>query len=516
MTQLREKSQIILWTLLFFFIASMTVGGLVGGANIMSLIVGGKNLQLHMGKVGKKNITRSQFEFELRNQIALMRRQNRAIDSRSQQNASNSAWNNIIERVLKDQKIEELGLEVSTDEIYDFLFITPPPAFQNDLMSAGFFANDENNFDLESYQAAVQNGALPEVLDPQLLNWENYLRTWLADRKLRNILNSLGSVSDEMVKTDYIHKNLNCTIDYIYVNLNDVPDSLIKINDDVLLEKYHETKKDNYSTKETRTAEYIIWEFPPQLTEEDSANASTIQDSLTQTALEFLDESDYSSFNEALSKFNLVVKDTIDIHESFESNSGIPFQMGVFRSAVRFAFDNPIGSISDPLNAENGLVIFHILDEKDAGIKPFEEVKENLRRTLMRDHKKEYIKDLLVALDTSADWKSIADGNSLVQFNSNESQTISSSFPKIGKSNELTGTLRAMNSGQTSHVIETYNAATIVRMIDKDEFDDEKYLENYEAIRSSLLSAENNQGYSQWLNNAKDMIETEDYRSEIY
>ena len=110
--------------------------------------------------------------------------------------------------------------------------------------------------------------------------------------------------------------------------------------------KYQETKDDNYSTHEAKIAEYIIWEFPSQLTAEDSANASNIQDSLMQTALEFLDESDYSSFKEALSIFEIKVKDTLEIHETFEGKSGIPCQMGVLRSAVRFVFDNPIGTIS--------------------------------------------------------------------------------------------------------------------------------------------------------------------------
>ena len=59
MTKLRERSHILLWILLFFFVASMAVGGLVGGANIMDLIFGGRNIQLHVGSVGDKNITHS-------------------------------------------------------------------------------------------------------------------------------------------------------------------------------------------------------------------------------------------------------------------------------------------------------------------------------------------------------------------------------------------------------------------------------------------------------------------------
>ena len=61
MTQLRERSHIVLWLLLFFFVASMTVGGLVGGANIMDLIFGGKNIQVNAGRIGGKNISHSRY-----------------------------------------------------------------------------------------------------------------------------------------------------------------------------------------------------------------------------------------------------------------------------------------------------------------------------------------------------------------------------------------------------------------------------------------------------------------------
>ena len=126
MTQLRERSHIILWLLLFFFIASMTVGGLVGGANILDLIFGGKNIQINAGRIDGKNISHARFLREREIQLNRMRRQGQEIDNRAYMNAGDFAWNTIIERELKDEKIKQLGLEVSLDEIYDFLVNTLP------------------------------------------------------------------------------------------------------------------------------------------------------------------------------------------------------------------------------------------------------------------------------------------------------------------------------------------------------------------------------------------------------
>ena len=54
LVKIREKSQILLGILLFFFILSMTAGGLVGGANIMDIILDtGDSGGRFVGKVGK-------------------------------------------------------------------------------------------------------------------------------------------------------------------------------------------------------------------------------------------------------------------------------------------------------------------------------------------------------------------------------------------------------------------------------------------------------------------------------
>ena len=40
MTSMRERMHVVLWALLAMFLLSMTIGGLVGGANILDQLVG--------------------------------------------------------------------------------------------------------------------------------------------------------------------------------------------------------------------------------------------------------------------------------------------------------------------------------------------------------------------------------------------------------------------------------------------------------------------------------------------
>ena len=73
-----------------------------------------------------------------------------------------------------------------------------------------------------------------------------------------------------------------------------------------------------------------------------------------------------------------------------------------------------------------------------------------------------------------------------------------------------------METGDVSNIIETFNAVTIVKVVDKDEVDNEQYEDAYSAIRTSMLNAERGRSYTSWMTDARKAIEKEDYRSEVY
>ncbi len=516
MTQIRERSHIVLWILLTFFLLSMVVGGLVGGANIMDVITGKTNTSLYIGKVGEKEIPRQRFINERERQLNQYRNQGRELDSRAYQNASDFAWNSIVERVIKDKIIEEIGLTVENDEIYDFLLLTPPQVFQDNLKSSGLFIKEDESFDMDNYQDAVRNGTLPEEISSLLVLWENYLRTYLADRKLRSLYNNTASISDIEVKDEYIKRNVNCTLDFIHVNSNNIPDSLVEVSDDDILSQFNEDKDELYTTDESQIVEYVYWEYP-KTEEADSLNVSTIQDSIMQNSLLFVDEVDYSSFNEALEMFEINVQDTLNIIEGFSNNSGIPFNLGVSRPAVRFAFDNSIGDVSDPITMDNGIAVFHIIGYQPAGHKEVAQVESGIKRTLLRGKKTEYATSLMATAPSNPDeWESFASTNDYFEFVDDDTKNIGGSFSAIGKSNALTGTLKAMKAGDVSNTIKTYSSIVKIKMVSKDSLDEAKFEEEAETLRIELLNGKNAKVFNSWMADEKKKIEIEDYRSRVF
>ena len=518
MTALRERSKIILWTLLFFFVASMTVGGLVGGANIIDVIrsgFGGVNTDLYVGRVGDENISISYYLNERQKQINRFRQQGRTIDSRAIQNAGDFAWNSIIERKIKDEKIEEFNLMVQDNEIYDFLLLSPPDAFQNNLMELGLYKDENDQFNLLSYQDAVRSGALPDTTRQVLFVWEQYLKTFLADRKLQNIYNKLASVSPLDVKNDYINNNLECDIDILSINFNDINDSLISISNDEINDVYNNEKDEKYLIEETVSMEYILFENIDS-SGLDSTDIVDLQDSLLQHAIDFAADADIMSFHDALEEYELITSDTIKVTESFKNNSGIPFQMGVLRQAVRFGFDNKVGSSSDAFTTDNGIAIFNIIKKNSSSYKTVDNVESSIKRSLTKNKKLEYAKNFFKDLNTNSKWDEIANKSEIIEFNPAITSKIGGNFQIIGRNSTVAGLVKEMDLEEVSNIIEGSNQVFVFKLKSKDSFNEEQYNEMFDSLRISLLQREKSLSYNSWMNNEKKNISIKDMREKIF
>ena len=100
MTSMREKMHVVLWMLLFMFLLSMTIGGLVGGANILDQLIGRVNPQTTIAQINEVNISPDRFNNLVNQQIESARTSGRQINDFVLQRARHTAWDNLIQDVL--------------------------------------------------------------------------------------------------------------------------------------------------------------------------------------------------------------------------------------------------------------------------------------------------------------------------------------------------------------------------------------------------------------------------------
>ncbi|MDC1050975.1 hypothetical protein OAQ87_02130 [Candidatus Marinimicrobia bacterium] len=317
------------------------------------------------------------------------------------------------------------------------------------------------------------------------------------------------------LKNEYILNNTDCSFDLLSIKSSSIPDSLISVSEKEILAVYENDKNDKYIKDESVSLRYVLWEnISP--TGVDSLDIIDLQDSLLQLAIDFSSDAQITSFDEALSLYNITEIDTAEVTESFNNNSGLPYQMGSIRQAVRFGFDENINETSDYFQTDNGLAVFNIISKNKSADTKLEEVSASISRSIKRDKKNDYAYKILLETNSSQEWDNISKNNDAINYSKNISGKLGASFETIGKNNELIGKLTNMSPGDITEVIKSSSSSFIVKVNDISTFNNDDYLANKDSLKSTMISRQKNQIFNEWLKNEKDKIEITDLRSKIF
>ena len=176
MNKMRENMQFILFFLLIMFLGSMTIGGLVGGADILDILSGRKSDTIL--SVNGEEVSYDQFQRFYNNELEAFRQKNNEREPQGYQlqQLENQVWESIIIEILKRQMVEKMGLRASNDEIKYFIFTNPHAIFRMDQN----FWNEKNEFDPEKFQSALNSPGNDQFWRYK----EEYLRMYLPYEKL--------------------------------------------------------------------------------------------------------------------------------------------------------------------------------------------------------------------------------------------------------------------------------------------------------------------------------------------
>jgi parvulin-like peptidyl-prolyl isomerase len=252
MKRMRDNTHIILWALLILFILSMTIGGLVGGANILDLFSKEKKLQGKAGIVNGKEFDGMQYTRLLQSELDRYRDSGQDITDDLIQRVSDQVWQSFINETLIQREIKRLGLEATDWEIYEYL-MNYPPSF---LMNQEVFLTD-GKFDQNKYFQALTN--------PQGNEWagvEQYLRGYLPFEKIRNLIESLPVITDSEVHYEYIKTKIPFTLETLFFPYSIVASDSFDISE-AELSNYYKKHKEDYFVAETREMDYVYFELKP-------------------------------------------------------------------------------------------------------------------------------------------------------------------------------------------------------------------------------------------------------------
>lgn len=341
MTTMRERMKIVLWALLFLFILSMSIGGLVGGANIIDLLAGKVDPNRVIARINGKDISPDYFNNLVNQQINQAKSSGQQINEQQYERARNTAWDNLVQEVLVSMEIERMGLTATDDEVLYHLRENPPQFLQNNPS----FQTD-GNFDPEKYFTALAS--------PQGDEWapiENWMRSsYIPNFKLTQYLNQSFVVTDDDILKEFIKKNTKYTVDAIHITFDKVPKDKAEPSETELIAEYKASLSD-FEHDQLRNVSFVSWK--KVASSEDSLNNTVlVKDIISRTQ-------SGESFAELASEYS---KDP-----GSQQNGGDVGWFGKGQMVKPFeeaAFNAAKGQIIGPVDSRFGSHIINIRDKK--------------------------------------------------------------------------------------------------------------------------------------------------------
>ena len=274
MTSMREKMHVVLWALLAMFILSMTIGGLVGGANVLDILAGNVDPRTTIAQINGEDISPDYFNQLVNQQLEQARSNGQKLNDFQIRRARDTAWDNMLQDVLVSQEVKRLNISASDEEVMYHLENNPPPFLQQNPS----FQTD-GVFDWDKYRTALAS--------PQGDEWlpiEAFMKnTYVPNFKLQKLLDESIIITERNIKNEFIKRNVNYTISGIHITSGKVPVEESEPSDSEIREEYNKSKTD-FKHDELRSVSYVSWKKDPA--KNDSASVQKLATAIYERAKE--------------------------------------------------------------------------------------------------------------------------------------------------------------------------------------------------------------------------------------
>lgn len=317
----------------------ITVGGLfvlfmvLSDSQLVNIVGQRSN---NIGYVNGEPITYQQFT----NYFETVRRQQQAqtgedIDETQLEALRDQVWSAVVNQLLIDEKIDELGIIVTDEEVKDAILGPNPPAFLRQS-----FIDTNGVFNRQAYEQALFDPRNAEIL----IQAEESVRAQMVQEKLQAYLTGSIVVNDGEVKRRFIEQNTVITAEYGLIDYNRIPDTLVTVTDDDLRDFYNKNKS-NYQVEPQRKIKYVLFERKASL--DDSVSIRKNLEAIIKNI-----ESDTASFRSFVNIYSdqPYAKDTLTVDK-------------IHPNAVEILRQSEVGEIIGPVLALDGYSVYKLLNK---------------------------------------------------------------------------------------------------------------------------------------------------------
>jgi peptidyl-prolyl cis-trans isomerase D len=204
---------------------------------------------------------------------------------------------------------------------------------------------------------------------------------------------------------------------------------------------------------------------------------------------------------------------------SFQKNAVIP-GIGSNAAVNRFAFTNKVGAVSEALLLQSGHGVFMVSEVKEAGIRPFDEVKLQIETRLKREKKVEKVKlltaDMRQNLTAQDGLQKLSAQRPDLHLQHVAPTVLNGFIPDIGRDLGLIGGITGLTANEISKPIEGQRGVYLIKVLTKTPFDSTMYKSQKETLRNQLFTEKRNRVFSDWSEELKKSADIVDNRDLFY
>ena len=349
----------------------------------------------------------------------------------------NQVWDDLVSALLLKQKMDELGITVTDQELLDMAYGDNP-----DPLIRQYFSREDGSID----RFMVQNVLSDEQYTQEAIAIELQLRQKRRQEKLTNFITAGLQVTDQDVLNEYMKRNSFSEFSFLRFPYNEVDESEITVSESELKD-YYDKNKEKYKSEESYRAKFVSFSTLPT-----SLDSVTITKEVADLAQSFA-----SAENDSL--FLLRQQSTTPFNNVFVKKSEL-------REDYAPVLDVKVGEVTGVIDLGTSVAIIKKIDENRNEIKfaVFSRIFEALPSTL--DDAAEKADEFQFYADEETSFEEEAERAELdvkEVFATKGSTFISG----LGSSQQALNFLTAAGEGDISSALEIGSQFVIIKLEDK-------------------------------------------------